>query len=115
MRVPVSWLAELVDLPADAGVEDLDTAFVRLGLEVEEIHRAEEVTGPLVVGRVLGIEELAGYKKPIRFCQVDVLGQPADRDSHWVTAPVRDAGFAPLLSRWRSLRCSLTARLRTLV
>src|SRR4051794_10269831 len=72
MRVPIGWLAEYVDIPAGTTVEDLDTAFVRLGLEVEEIHRPEPVTGPLVVGRVLEIEELAGFKKPIRYTQVDV-------------------------------------------
>ncbi|MFD2092473.1 phenylalanine--tRNA ligase subunit beta [Blastococcus deserti] len=72
MRVPVGWLAEYVDIPAGTSVEDLDAAFVRLGLEVEEIHRPEQVTGPLVVGRVLEIEELTGFKKPIRYCQVDV-------------------------------------------
>ncbi|TQN43180.1 phenylalanyl-tRNA synthetase beta subunit [Blastococcus colisei] len=72
MRVPIGWLAEYVDVPAGTSVEDLDTAFVRLGLEVEEIHRPEEVTGPLVVGTVLEIEELTGFKKPIRYCQVDV-------------------------------------------
>jgi phenylalanyl-tRNA synthetase beta chain len=72
MRVPIGWLAEYVDVPAGTSVEDLDTAFVRLGLEVEEIHRPEEVTGPLVVGKVLEIEELTGFKKPIRYTQVDV-------------------------------------------
>jgi phenylalanyl-tRNA synthetase beta chain len=72
MRVPVGWLAEYVDVPAGTSVEDLDGAFVRQGLEVEEIHRPEPVTGPLVVGRVLEIEELAGFKKPIRYCLVDV-------------------------------------------
>ena len=72
MRVPSCWLAEHVDVPAGVGVEDLDAAFVRLGLEVEEVHRPAEVTGPLVVGRVLEIEELTCFKKPIRYCQVDV-------------------------------------------
>jgi phenylalanyl-tRNA synthetase beta chain len=72
VRVPIGWLAEYVDVPAGTSVEDLDTAFVRLGLEVEEIHRPEEVTGPLVVGKVLEIEELTGFKKPIRYTQVDV-------------------------------------------
>jgi phenylalanyl-tRNA synthetase beta chain len=72
MRVPIGWLAEYVDVPAGTTVEDLDATFVRLGLEVEEIHRSEEVTGPLVVGRVLEIEELTGFKKPIRYAQVDV-------------------------------------------
>src|ERR1700710_2357879 len=72
MRVPIGWLAEYVDRPAGTSVEDLDTAFVRLGLEVEEIHRPQEITGPLVVGKVLDIEELTGFKKPIRYTQVDV-------------------------------------------
>jgi phenylalanyl-tRNA synthetase beta chain len=78
VRVPVGWLAEYVDIPAGTTIEDLDTAFVRLGLEVEEIHRAEPVTGPLVVGKVLEIEELTGFKKPIRYCQVEV-GEAAPR------------------------------------
>src|SRR3954468_2012710 len=72
MRVPIAWLAEHVDLPAGTTVEDLDTAFVRLGLEVEEVHHTPVTTGPLVVGRVLEIEELTGFKKPIRYTQVDV-------------------------------------------
>ncbi|MGY1664113.1 phenylalanine--tRNA ligase subunit beta [Geodermatophilus sp. SYSU D00705] len=77
MRVPIGWLAEHVDLPGGVTVEDLDTAFVRLGLEVEAVHRPEEVSGPLVVGRVLDIEELTGFKKPIRFCRVDTgEGEP---------------------------------------
>jgi phenylalanyl-tRNA synthetase beta chain len=78
MRVPVGWLAEYVDIPAGTSVEDLDTAFVRLGLEVEAIHRGKQVTGPLVVGTVLEIEELTGFKKPIRYCQVEV-GEAAPR------------------------------------
>ncbi|MFP5369258.1 MAG: phenylalanine--tRNA ligase subunit beta [Actinomycetes bacterium] len=72
MRVPIGWLAEYVDVPEGTSVEDLDATFVRLGLEVEEIHRPEQVTGPLVVGKVLEIEELTGFKKPIRYTQVDV-------------------------------------------
>jgi phenylalanyl-tRNA synthetase beta chain len=78
VRVPVGWLAEYVDIPAGTTVEELDATFVRLGLEVEEIHRPQEVTGPLVVGRVLEIEELTGFKKPIRYTQVDV-GEGAPR------------------------------------
>ena len=70
MRVPQSWLSELVgELPP---VDDTAEAFVRVGFEVEEIHRAPEITGPLVVARVREIEELTGLKKPIRWCQVQV-------------------------------------------
>ncbi|WP_164702267.1 phenylalanine--tRNA ligase subunit beta [Modestobacter sp. KNN46-3] len=72
MKVPVSWLSEHVDIPAGTTVEELDEAFVRLGFEVEEVLRPPVTTGPLVVGRVLEIEELTGFKKPIRYCQVDV-------------------------------------------
>ena len=72
MRVPIGWLAEYVDVPAGTTVEDLDATFVRMGLEVEEVHPPEQVTGPLVVGRVLEIEDLTGFKKPIRYTQVDV-------------------------------------------
>ncbi len=78
MRVPVSWLREYVDIPAGTTVEELDAAFVRLGLTVEEVHRPPVTTGPLVIGRVLEIEELTGFKKPIRYTQVDV-GEPAPR------------------------------------
>lgn len=75
MRVPVSWLSEHVALPegSDApGADELAEAFVRIGLEVEAVDELGPVTGPLLIGRVLEIEELTGVKKPIRYCQVDV-------------------------------------------
>ncbi|PWR15926.1 phenylalanine--tRNA ligase subunit beta [Micromonospora sicca] len=73
MRVSVSWLREYVDLPADLPTGDLEQALVDLGIEVESIvDLRETVTGPLVVGEVREIEELTGFKKPIRFCLVDV-------------------------------------------
>ena len=72
MRVPMSWLSELVGDGVLPGPAEVAEAFVRVGLEVEEIHRPAEITGPLVVGRVAAIEELSGLKKPIRYCQVEV-------------------------------------------
>nr|WP_204262337.1 phenylalanine--tRNA ligase subunit beta [Blastococcus saxobsidens] len=65
-------MSELVDLPAGISVAGLDDAFVRLGFEVEDVVRPPVTTGPLVVGRVLEIEELTCFKKPIRYCQVEV-------------------------------------------
>src|SRR5947209_20213428 len=71
MRLPVSWLREWVDVPADGHL--LEQALVGAGIEVEEvIDLSSTVDGPLVVGRVTAIEELTGLKKPIRYCQVDV-------------------------------------------
>jgi phenylalanyl-tRNA synthetase beta chain len=70
VRVPLSWLAGLLgDLPP---VDDVAEAFVRVGFEIEDVHPAPEITGPLVVGRVLEVEELTEFKKPIRFCRVEV-------------------------------------------
>ncbi|MEU7181575.1 MULTISPECIES: phenylalanine--tRNA ligase subunit beta [Streptomyces] len=73
MRVPLSWLREYVDLPATESGRDVQTKLVAVGLEVETVERlGEGLKGPLVVGQVLTIEELEGFKKPIRFCTVDV-------------------------------------------
>lgn len=72
MRVAVSWLGEYLDL-SGRSAEEIDTAFVRAGLEVEAVHRpGAEISGPLVIGRVLSAEELTGFKKPIWYCRVDV-------------------------------------------
>ena len=59
--------------PADTGIDGVDAALVECGLEVEEVvDLGDNVTGPLVVGRVSSIEELTEFKKPIRYCTVDV-------------------------------------------
>ncbi|MFI9252941.1 phenylalanine--tRNA ligase subunit beta [Streptomyces sp. NPDC053069] len=73
MRVPLSWLREYVDLPATETGRDVQEKLVSAGLEVETVEQlGADLKGPLVVGQVLTIEELEGFKKPIRFCTVDV-------------------------------------------
>ncbi|MFQ3562324.1 phenylalanine--tRNA ligase subunit beta [Streptomyces gramineus] len=73
MRVPLSWLREYVDLPATETGRDVQAKLISAGLEVETVEQlGDGLKGPLVVGRVLTIEELEGFKKPIRFCTVDV-------------------------------------------
>ncbi|MEU7367469.1 phenylalanine--tRNA ligase subunit beta [Streptomyces hygroscopicus] len=73
MRVPLSWLREYVDLPAGETGRDVQAKLVAAGLEVETVEQlGAGLKGPLVVGQVLAIEELEGFKKPIRYCQVDV-------------------------------------------
>ncbi|MFD7227301.1 phenylalanine--tRNA ligase subunit beta [Streptomyces sp. NPDC059881] len=73
MRVPLSWLREYVDLPATETGRDVQTKLIAAGLEVETVEQlGAGLTGPLVVGQVLTIEELTEFKKPIRFCTVDV-------------------------------------------
>ena len=78
MRVPVSWLTEHVDLAERPSADDLAEALIRVGFEVEDVAPLEPVTGPLVVGKVLEVEELTEFKKPIRFCRVDVGSRGSD-------------------------------------
>jgi phenylalanyl-tRNA synthetase beta chain len=42
------------------------------GLEVEQVHRYGDDVSGVVTGQVLDVEELTGFKKPIRYCHVDV-------------------------------------------
>src|SRR5271156_4975455 len=75
MRIPYSWLREAVRAGApgwDVAAGELEQTLVRIGHEVEEVRPLGPVDGPLTVGRVTGIEELTGFKKPIRACLVDV-------------------------------------------
>ena len=82
MRIPYSWLREVVSAGApgwDVGPGELEQALVRIGHEVEDVARLGPVEGPLAVGRVSEIEELSGFKKPIRACLVDV-GNPEPQE-----------------------------------
>jgi phenylalanyl-tRNA synthetase beta chain len=73
MRVPMEWLRDMVALPDDVDARQVAERLIAAGLEVESVDTTGgTVTGDLVVGRVEEIEELTGFKKPIRWCQVDV-------------------------------------------
>ncbi|MDX6321774.1 MAG: phenylalanyl-tRNA synthetase beta chain [Propionibacteriaceae bacterium] len=74
MRAPLSWLRDYAALPEDLTGHDLGQALIRAGLEVETVESAgADVTGPLVVGRVLEFaEEPQKNGKTIRWCRVDV-------------------------------------------
>ncbi len=73
MRVPVSWLREFAPVPADQSGRDIAARLIAAGLEVETVAVVGAgLQGPLVVGRVRTIEELTEFKKPIRFCEVEV-------------------------------------------
>lgn len=84
MRIPYSWLREVVNAGAagapvwDPGPDEVEQTLVRIGHEVEDVSTLGPVDGPLTVGRVSAIEELTGFKKPIRACLVDV-GAGQDR------------------------------------
>lgn len=75
MRLPYSWLREVVQAGApgwDVSADELEQTLIRIGHEVEEILPVGPVSGPLTIGRVLEIEELTEFKKPIRAVKVDI-------------------------------------------
>lgn len=82
MRIPYSWLRETLLAGApdfDITAEELERTLLQIGHEVEAVHTLGPVSGPLSVGRVVQIEELTEFKKPIRFCRVEV-GEAEPRD-----------------------------------
>ena len=71
-RIPIDWLADHVAVPADLTAEQLAADLVKVGLEEEEIHRSD-VTGPIVVGKVLtNVKEEQSNGKTINYSRVDV-------------------------------------------
>lgn len=75
MRAPQSWYTEVLrqgDPAWSASTDEVDAAFVRVGFEIEGIDPFPVIAGPLVIGRIETIEELTEFKKPIRFCTVEV-------------------------------------------
>jgi phenylalanyl-tRNA synthetase beta chain len=72
MRAPLAWLREYVAVPPEVDGEQMAADLVRVGLEEEAVHGGD-VTGPLVVGRVVEfVDEPRKNGKTIRWCQVDV-------------------------------------------
>ena len=72
MRAPLSWIKELVEIPASVTPEQISDGLIRVGFEVEEIiKQGADLTGPLVFAKVLSIEELTDFKKPVRYVGLD--------------------------------------------
>lgn len=80
MKVPVTWLRELVDLPDGTSTEQLAARLTEFDLKLEEII-SSGISGPLVVGRVLSIvKEPQKNGKTINWCRVDVGPEHNDAD-----------------------------------
>ena len=75
MLISQSWLTRILQTSNpqwSVSAEEFDAGFVRVGFETEGYEAIPETTGPLVIGRVEKIEELTEFKKPIRYCDVNV-------------------------------------------
>lgn len=73
MRAPLSWIKEFVEIPTNITPENISDALIRVGFEVEKIIvQGCGLTGPLQFAKVLTIEEITEFKKPIRYVGIDV-------------------------------------------
>jgi len=75
MRVPLSWLLEYADVAAvsqggEVDAQEVARRLTACGLEVESVERVGHDISGVVVAEVVNVEELTGFNKPIRYCQV---------------------------------------------
>src|SRR5690625_7271087 len=91
-RIPLTWLAEHATLPRGADAESVAGDLLSVGLEEEALFGAQ-VTGPLVVGRVLDVTaEPQTHGKTINWGRVDVgseHNEDADGPAHRRPRPAR--------------------------
>lgn len=82
MRIPLSWLREYAQVPAEATAEDVMADLVRVGLEEEDVHRpTDSISGPIVVGQVISlVKEPQTNGKTINWCQVRVVPEGVTQD-----------------------------------
>jgi phenylalanyl-tRNA synthetase beta chain len=74
MKASLSWILDHVDVPAGTTTEEITDRLTLTGLKLEAIvSPGREITGPLVIGRVLTKEpEPQKNGKTINWCTVDV-------------------------------------------
>jgi phenylalanyl-tRNA synthetase beta chain len=77
MRLPLTWVREYAPISdADAEPGEVSRRLTAAGLEVESAEQAGHDISHVIVAEVLEIEELTGFKKPIRFCRLS-SGDPS--------------------------------------
>ena len=70
MRVPVSWLREYAPIPEPYDALEVGRRLTLAGLEVEAVEQVGHDVHGVITAQVITIEELTGFKKPIRYCRV---------------------------------------------
>lgn len=72
MRAPLSWIREFVEIPKNITVDQIAAGLIRVGFEVEEIiESGAGLSGPLRFAKVLTIQEITEFTKPIRYVGLD--------------------------------------------
>ena len=70
MKLPLSWLREYAPVEVSTEPAEVSRRLTAAGLEVESVEQAGHDISGVVVAKVLAIEELAEFNKPIRYCRV---------------------------------------------
>jgi phenylalanyl-tRNA synthetase beta chain len=71
MRVPLSWLLEYAAVDPATDPAEVARRLTAAGLEVESVDRVGQEISNVIVAEVTQIEELAEFRKPIRYCAVN--------------------------------------------
>ena len=94
MKAPLSWLRELVEIPATLSASEIADLFVKVGFEVEGIDsQGSGLRGPIVIGRVEAIDELEGHKKQIRYVGLDC----GEKEPRYVVCGARNFSVGDLV------------------
>jgi phenylalanyl-tRNA synthetase beta chain len=88
MRVPISWLREYAPIPEPLDAAEVGWRLTQAGLEVEAVEQVGHDVRGVVVAQVLAVEELTGFKKPIRYCRVAQSDAELTADPETVTGVV---------------------------
>lgn len=70
MRVSLNWVLEVAGLAPDTDPAEVGRRLTAAGLEVESVDQVGHDIEGVVVAEVTAIEDLTGFKKPVRYCQV---------------------------------------------
>jgi phenylalanyl-tRNA synthetase beta chain len=96
MRVPVSWLREYAPIPAPYDALEVGRRLTQAGLEVEAVEQVGHDVRGVITAQVIAIEELTGFKKPIRYCRVAVSDAELAAEPETLTGVICGAvNFSP--------------------
>ena len=97
MKLPVSWLREWVELPADWDARELARRLTNAGFEIEAISSAASAFSGVVVARIVSAERHPQADK-LQVCRV-IIGDAAAPLQIVCGAPNARAGLVSALAR----------------
>jgi len=88
MRVPVSWLREYAPIPEPYDALEVGRRLTLAGLEVEAVEPVGHDVYGVITAQVTSIEELTGFKRPIRYCRVATTDDELTKDPETLTGVI---------------------------